>query len=114
VFLTVSIYSPAQTRRDREPYCDDSLKRVEIADSDASIAGLSIGRSSLQDVQAKFGRAELVRVSQEEESDVSICYISPTDNTVIVFYSGAMGGWKDLDQRFPRSKPLGCNGRSVL
>jgi hypothetical protein len=35
-------------------------------------------------------------VSREEESDVSVCYISPTEGTVLVLYSGATGGWTDI------------------
>lgn len=25
-----------------------------------------------------------------------MCYVSPLDGTVLIFYSGAMGGWKDV------------------
>jgi hypothetical protein len=58
--------------------------------------GLLIGGASLKDVQAKLGSAKITRVSREEESDLSVCYVSPRDGTVLVFYSGAMGGWKDI------------------
>jgi hypothetical protein len=96
LLLTVGICSVAQTGRNDEPYCQNAPKKVEITEADATILGLSIGRSSLEDVQEKFGRAEIERVSREEESDVSVCYISPIDQTILVFYSGAMGGWKDV------------------
>jgi hypothetical protein len=69
---------------------------VEITGSDATILGLAIGRASLKDVQAKLGNANVTRVSRDEESDISVCYVSPIDGTVLVFYSGAMGGWKDI------------------
>jgi hypothetical protein len=95
LLLTIGI-SGAQTGRNDEPYCQNAPKKVEITDADATILGLSIGRSSLEDVQEKFGRAEIKRVSGEEESDVSVCYISPIDQTILVFYSGAMGAWKDV------------------
>ena len=96
LLLVVTIVS-AQTRRQAEPICtENGPKRVQVNDTDLSILGLAIGKSSLSDVQAKLGHASLVRVSKEEESDVSICYVSPTDGTVLAFYSGAMGGWKDL------------------
>jgi len=89
--------SPAQTRREDEPYCDEkSAKKVGITNADATILGLAIGRASLKDVQAKLGSANVTRVSREEESDVSICYVSPADGTVLVFYSGVMGGGKDI------------------
>jgi hypothetical protein len=86
----------AQTRRDEEPLCDQQGARVEITDDDGAILGFAIGHASLKDVQAKLGSARIERVSREEESDVAICYVSPADGTVLVFYSGAMGGWKDI------------------
>jgi hypothetical protein len=96
LLLVVTIVS-AQTRRQAEPICSENgPKRVQLKDTDLSILGVAIGKSSLTDVQSKLGKAGLIRVSKEEESDVSICYVSPTDGTVLAFYSGAMGGWKDL------------------
>ena len=95
--LVMSVTASSQTSNEDEPYCgENGAKRVEIAKADGSILGLAIGRSSLQDVQAKLGSSKTTRVSRDEESDVSVCYVSPTDGTVIVFYSGAMGGWKDI------------------
>lgn len=98
VFLILTIATClAQTRRDEEPVCDrQRSKRVDIADGDATILGFTIGRASLEDVQAKLGKAESHRVSRDEESDVAICYVSPADGTVFAVYSGAMGGWKDI------------------
>lgn len=87
----------SQTRREDEPYCDHtSPNKVEINDGDARILGFAIGSTSLKDVQGKLGTAKAVRVSRDEESDISICYMSSTDGTFLVFYSGAMGGWMDL------------------
>jgi hypothetical protein len=87
----------AQTRREEEPLCDQQgAQRVEITDDDAAVLGFAIGHASLKDVQAKLGSARIERVSREEESDVAICYVSPADGTALVFYSGAMGGWKDI------------------
>ena len=57
---------------------------------------MTIGRSSLKDVQAKLGKAALTRVSRDEESDESICYVSPEDGTVLIFYTGVMGGGEDI------------------
>ena len=97
LLLVVTVVSPAQTRREDEPYCDEkSAKKVGITNADATILGLAIGRASLKDVQAKLGSANVTRVLREEESDVSICYVSPADGTVLVFYSGVMGGGKDI------------------
>jgi len=98
LFLMLAIVTGfAQTRREEEPICDlHGLKRVEVADEDATILGFTIGRASLEDVQAKLGKTETYRVSRDEESDVAICYVSPADGTVFAIYSGAMGGWKDI------------------
>lgn len=98
VFLMLEIVTClAQTRREKEPVCDrQRSKRVDIADGDATILGYTIGRASLDDVQAKLGKTETYRVSREEGSDVAICYVSPADGTVFAVYSGAMGGWKDI------------------
>jgi hypothetical protein len=86
----------AQTSHENEQICDQQrAKKVDIADADATILGFAIG-ASLKDVQAKLGSAKVERVSGDEESDVAICYVSPTDGTVLVFYSGAMGGWKNV------------------
>lgn len=90
-------FCSAQTRREDEPYCERSSKsKVEIADGDATILGFKIGTSTLTEVQAKLGRAKLTRVSRDEESDSSICYISPADGTVLVFYTGVMGAGEEV------------------
>lgn len=111
LFFT-SVSGLAQTRREDEPDCGGKgPKKVEIADADATILGFEIGRSSLKDVQAKLGHATISRVSREEESDISICYVSPADGTVLVFYSGVMGGGTDItwfavwsrEARFPKA-----------
>ena len=97
LMLITSITASPQTRREDEPYCSENgARRVEVAKADATILGLAIGRSSLQDVQAKLGHSNLTRMSKDEESDVSVCYVSPTDGTVLVFYSGVMGGGVDI------------------
>jgi hypothetical protein len=84
---------------------------VEITDADATILGFAIGHASPKDIQARLGNTNAKRVSRDEESDVSICYVSPIDGTVLVFYTGAMGGWIDItwfalwsrDAAFPRA-----------
>ncbi|HET7208762.1 MAG TPA: hypothetical protein VFI95_19450 [Terriglobales bacterium] len=97
-FLMLGIVTcAAQIRRGQEPLCkQEGTARADITDADATILGFTIAHASLEDVQAKLGSTELRRVSKDEESDVSICYVSPADRTILVFYSGAMGGWKDI------------------
>lgn len=120
VLLVVGFCS-AQTRREDEPFCERSNKsKVEIADADATILGFKIGTSTLKEVQAKLGQAKPTPVSREEESDVSICYISPVDGTVLVFYTGVMGGDEDVTRfalwsrqaAFPRSSQ--CTSSNVI
>ena len=87
----------AQTRRENEPFCGATgVKRVEVAPDDLNILGFTVGRSKFRDIQTKLGPAKTKRVSREEESDVSMCYVSPSDGTVLVFYTGVMGGGEDL------------------
>jgi len=97
LLILATITCGAQTSRETEPPCDEQRNnRVEISDADATILGFAIGHASMKDVQAKLGSAKLQRVSSAEESDEAICYVSPTDGTVLIFYSGAMGGWTDI------------------
>jgi hypothetical protein len=97
LLLITAVGATGQTNPGDEPFCDSlSAQKVEISDADATILELRIGRASLKDVQAKLGSANLTRVAHGEESDVSICYVSAIDGTVLVFYSGAMGGWKNI------------------
>lgn len=113
LLLMTSMALPAQTGREKEPDCDEkSMKRTEIADADATIMEFAIGRTSLKDVQAKLGKAAVTRVSRNEESDESICYVSPADGTVVIFYTGAMGGWEEVTWFASWSREAGFAGVS--
>src|SRR5690349_822293 len=97
LLIVAAITSGAQTSLEKEPLCDQQgTKKVDISDADARILGFAIGEASLKDVETKLGSAPVQRVSRDEESDTAICYVSPADGNVLVFYSGAMGGWKDV------------------
>ena len=98
LFIVLGIVTcSAQSSPEEDPICDrQGSKKVDIADDDATILGFSIGHTSLDEVQAKLGKATIERVSHDEESDVAICYVSSADGTVFAVYSGAMGGWKDI------------------
>lgn len=50
------------------------------------------------EVQKVYGTAEPVRLSNEEEADVAICYMhsSTKGESFLVFESGIMGGYKDI------------------
>jgi hypothetical protein len=93
----LALTSAAQSRRENEPYCDArSAKKATITSADARVLGFAIGGSTLGDVQKKLGPTRAIAVSREEESDVSICYFSPLDGTVLIFYTGVMGGGEDI------------------
>ncbi len=86
---------------------------MAITSEDAAVLGLVIGRTTLKDVQTKLGAAKVMRVSRDEESDVSICYISPQDGTVLVLYSGVMAASSNAITWFGLwSKEAAYRGRS--
>jgi hypothetical protein len=93
-----ALISTAQTRRENESYCgaDKDAKKVEIAPASLEVMGLRVGHSTFKDVRAKLGPSKETRVSREEESDVAMCYVSPSDGTVLIFYTGVMGGGEDI------------------
>jgi len=98
LLLPIALACPAQTRQGAEPLCSaNSADRVEIAPSDTRFLGFTIGHSTLKDVQARLGPAHVVTVSPGgADSDQSVCYFSPSDGTVVIFYTGPMGGWRDI------------------
>lgn len=113
LLLALTAMCSAQTHRDNEPYCETKgARKVEIVSADATILGFTIGHSSLKDVQMKLGPASLVRVSKDTGSPISVCYISPSDGTVLEFYSGPMGGWKDITWFAFRSREAAFPGNS--
>jgi hypothetical protein len=63
-----------------------------------NVLGLTLGRSTLADVQAKFGKSVTRKRSREEEAAEELCYVSAGhDQTKVVFEAGFSGGWKELD-----------------
>jgi hypothetical protein len=87
----------AQSGHHGEPECSQAAgKRSEITNADATILEFTIGSTSLKEVKARLGEATEFRLSRDEESEVAVCYRSPKDGTVLAFYTGSMGGWKDV------------------
>jgi len=59
--------------------------------------GFTIGKTTLADVQAKLGCSERRKCSYDSEADDEVCYVAPDkDGTIVVFASGAVGGWTEL------------------
>lgn len=60
--------------------------------------GFTLGKTTLADVQAKYGKSIAKKCSREEEAGKEMCYISAgKDQTRVVFEAGFSGGWKELD-----------------
>jgi hypothetical protein len=121
LILLIAVASPARTNHRDQPLCSEaSAKKIRLSEADLTVLGLTIGHSSLKDVQAKLGSATSRKVSREDESDIALCYVSQEDATVLVFYSGAMGGWADITEfevwgreaMFPR--PSDCSPSNLV
>jgi hypothetical protein len=63
-----------------------------------TLDGVEIGITAIDEIQAKYGKANIVRASKEEEADVLICYAyhAPKGEKFVVFESGPMGGFKSI------------------
>jgi hypothetical protein len=62
-----------------------------------SIVGVTLGKTSLAEVQQRFGASQLRSCSSEEEASQEICYRAPRGTTTVVFEAGFSGGWKIID-----------------
>jgi len=108
VWLSVS---PAQTPTGDAPECHkQGIGKLQLTQQDTTILGLTIGSASLKDVRAKLGQTGFL--PRNESSPNTVCYVSPTDGTVLSFGAGAMGGFVDVTEfslwsreaRFPNVK----------
>jgi hypothetical protein len=93
LFLIMVLWlSPAQTPTENAPECNkQSVRKLQLTQEDITILGLTIGRDSLKEVQAKLGPTKIL--PRNESSPETVCYVSPTDGTVLSFGAGAMGGF---------------------
>jgi hypothetical protein len=75
-----------------------ALCAAEVPSQTLSFNSATIGVTALGEVQKVYGAAEPVRVSNEEEADVAICYMhsSKKGESFLIFESGIMGGYKDI------------------
>jgi hypothetical protein len=60
-----------------------------------TVAGIEVGKSTLDDVQARFSGAQKFRLQKGESSPVGICVKNKAGDAA-AFISGPSGGWKDL------------------
>jgi hypothetical protein len=103
--LAIQCFGQADQDPDKSPLCDRVGSKLQLTTADTTILGITIGRSSFADIEAKLGP---VQTSPRN----TICYISPVDGTVLTFRTGPMGGFQFVTQfglwsreaNFPTSK----------
>src|SRR5258708_38111073 len=94
VWLSVS---PAQTPTEDAPECHkQGIGKLQLTQEDTTVLGLTIGSASLKDVQAKLGQTKFL--PRNESSPNTVCYVSPTDGTVLSFGAAAMGNFVDVTE----------------
>lgn len=71
---------------------------LHLNHADLTVLGITIGTSTQADVNNKLGTAPAFKISQSEGADQVTCYRSKSDGdeTVVAFYFGALGGWRDV------------------
>lgn len=67
-------------------------------ESNFKLLGFTLLKSSYKDIRAKLGQAKGFQTEQGEEAPLYICYKSNNrrDGTIVVFETGAMGGWEKI------------------
>jgi hypothetical protein len=87
-----------------------------IDPSNLSLMGFTLGKSTIGDVETRLGKAKKRKCSASGGDSVELCYIVPgSDNTEVIFRSGATGGWIELDNfeliaNVSKSKCSACVG----
>lgn len=84
----LSIFSGCDTT---EPGLSGSMSKQDL-----TLAGFSVGRSTLAAVAHRFPGTKRFRLTREEEAPLGIC-VKNKDGIAIVFASGSSGGWDVLD-----------------
>jgi hypothetical protein len=74
--------------------------RLRLNRADLTVLGVTIGVTSRAQVEAALGTAAQFKIGLGEAADDAVCYRSSlkNDDTVVVFYFGALGGWTDVTQ----------------
>jgi hypothetical protein len=93
VALTVLVVAPwsSRTTANENPECSQKgSNKVQLTADDTTILGGMIG-VSMKDVQAKLGQATPFLPTSN-----SICFVSPTDGTVLTFSTGPFGGFENI------------------
>lgn len=80
---------------------------ASVPDEVFSFGQVQIGKTTLAEVQALYGKAPQIRTSRDDGAPIALCYHFNTDNrkTHLLFESGAMGGWERVTMfRISRGK----------
>jgi hypothetical protein len=93
VLLAVTcVWGATEQDPEKAPLCDtEGVSKLQLTTADITILGITIGKSSFSDVEAKLGAAQTSPRN-------TICYISPMDGTVLTFRTGPMGGFQFVTQ----------------
>jgi hypothetical protein len=91
--------SSAQVPSPDEPECSrQGIGKLQLSKEDVTILGLTIGSASLKDVKAKLGETDSLPTHGSASASNTICYVSPTDGTVLTFGASGMGGFTDVTE----------------
>ena len=61
-----------------------------------TLLGLVIGRHTLSDVVKRLGAAPIVKADRVDGRPNTVCFLSSTDDTLVVFEAGPLGGFETL------------------
>jgi hypothetical protein len=98
LLLAYSTLSAPALPKDEPECAKQGMGKLELADEDLTILGLTIGRASLKDVETKLGLARSIQAHGDATASRTICYVSPADGTVLEFGAGPMGGFTDVTE----------------
>lgn len=73
---------------------------LRLSRADLTVLGVTIGVTSRAQVESALGTTAEFKIGSREGADNAVCYRSSlkSDDTVVVFYFGALGGWSDVTQ----------------
>jgi hypothetical protein len=79
-------------------FCASVSLAAEVPAGIFSVNNSTVGVTTLAKVQKTYGMAEPLRVSREDEADVTLCYAhsSSSGESFLIFESGVMGGYKRI------------------
>jgi len=61
-----------------------------------TVLGLTVGKHSLADVRKRLGAAAIVKSEAIDSRPNTVCFVSSTDDTAILFEAGPLGGFETL------------------